>query len=123
VNPIRFVLALALAGSASPTPLLTPNPRMGFSPLRVHLVAELKGGEESEKWYCPGVEWTWPDGTHSSEESDCPEWDKRDDYFPRRWSKDVVFPEGEWPVTVEWSKAGRLLARAETKVSVLGGGQ
>lgn len=120
-----LVLALTLAGAASPTPLLNPHPRMGFGPLRVHLVAELVGGDESERFYCPALTWTWPDGTHAYEESDCPPFDKREGEFPRIWSKDKVFgesPEDGWLVTVEWSKAGRTLTKAETKVKVIGSG-
>lgn len=46
----------------------------GCSP--VLFTAEISGPED-EGWYCPRVEWTWPDGTTSSTESDCPPYEAR----------------------------------------------
>jgi hypothetical protein len=46
----------------------------GCAPVR--LTAEIRGPED-EKWYCPRVDWVWPDGTTSSTESDCPPFERR----------------------------------------------
>jgi hypothetical protein len=43
----------------------------------VHLTAEITG-PEIETWYCPRVEWTWPNETTSAAESDCPPFEARD---------------------------------------------
>src|SRR5262245_9533523 len=70
------LLALASAGTAAdgkkPRLDLRASPRIVFSPARVLLTAELVGGEPTEDYHCPGVDWDWGDGTHSFHEEDCP---------------------------------------------------
>lgn len=81
------------------------------------LTAEIRG-PETEEWYCPAVEWTFPDGTRASEESDCAPFADRDD-FPRRWSRRVCAPAhpngGSWTVGVRLSRSGHTIARAEVE--------
>ena len=79
----------------------------------VLLVAEIRG-PEVESWYCPRLEWEFPDGTRATEESDCPPFDQREE-FPRFWSRRVcspATPQGvdEWTVGVTLSRAGHVLA-------------
>lgn len=64
--------------------VLHVSPKMHLAPIEVFIVAELVGGDPLEALYCPNVVWTWPDTTESSEEGDCPPWDRRED-FPRFW--------------------------------------
>lgn len=42
----------------------------------VLLMVEIKG-PETEEWYCPKIEWEFPNGTIATEESDCPTFEKR----------------------------------------------
>jgi hypothetical protein len=74
------VLVLACAGASiageSPKPKkpqldLRASPRVAFSPVEVLITGQLKGGDDLEEYYCPGLEWEWGDGTRSSHESDC----------------------------------------------------
>ncbi len=44
----------------------------------VLMTAEITG-VESEEWYCPKVEWEFPNGTRATEESDCPPFEKRNE--------------------------------------------
>jgi hypothetical protein len=44
---------------------------MAFSPVTVFLTAEFTGGEDSEDFYCPEIEWDWSDGGKSVHEADC----------------------------------------------------
>lgn len=40
------------------------------------MTAEIKGVED-EQWYCPKIEWEFPDGTSATEESDCAPFEQR----------------------------------------------
>lgn len=77
------VLFLAFFLLAKPTLALRAAPIMGLAPLEVLLTAELKGGEDSEEFYCLKSEWQWPDGTRSSQQSDCLPYDGT---IERRWT-------------------------------------
>jgi hypothetical protein len=125
-------MATATCGSApayagrlrSPTPTLRAAPRMGFAPLQTHVMARLDGGDETEEWYCPALEWSLKgvEGTTALRESDCPAFDKRDDY-PRSWSRDYTLPAGEWTVVVRFMHGTKVVGVAEAEVHVLGGEQ
>ena len=76
------VLVIALAGGLMfgvpasakpkrPTLGVRVSPRMAFSPVGVIATAELTGGEDSEDFYCLGIEWDWGDGSKSLQDSDC----------------------------------------------------
>lgn len=87
--------------------------RAGQPGAAVEIRAEIVG-ELTEAWYCPEVTFIWPDSTVSKQESDCVVWE--DAYLEgakpeMRWKQGRVFPPGDWPVTVELKKAGRLVAR------------
>jgi hypothetical protein len=65
---------LAWAGDAAtgrPHLDLRATPRVAFSPVEVVVIGELKGGQDSEEFYCPGLVWDWGDGSRSAHESDC----------------------------------------------------
>lgn len=101
-TPLSRLLALAVAGglilgvpaSAKPKkPSLgvRVSPRMAFSPVGVIAMAELTGGEDTEDFYCLGIEWNWDDGSRSVQDSDC------EPYQPgtkieRRFSSEHYYP-------------------------------
>ena len=116
---VTLALFMLLA-APDPRPGLRVSPKTGFAPLRIMLTAELRGGEETEKFYCPRVEWEWPDGTRSAEESDCPEFERRDDY-PRSWRREILSEAGALTFTVRFYKGDRLLSKVSETVSVLEG--
>ena len=62
-------------------------------------------GPETEKYYCPEIVWVWPNGTRSSEESDCEPFDARE-HYPRRFTRRVVAPAShhDYVVCVELRK-------------------
>jgi hypothetical protein len=81
---LTITLALVLAGSGLP-PLAAKDmkpkkpklearalPAMGMVPVEILLVMDLKGGDDLEDFYCPGIEIDWDDGGKSAQESDCP---------------------------------------------------
>jgi hypothetical protein len=51
---------------------LKAKPPIAFSPAKVVVTAELKGGSDTdEELYCPSLEWDWGDGTKSESNADC----------------------------------------------------
>jgi len=85
------LVAIALLLAAEPTRpvlVLRAAPRMSIANLsigcsQVLLTAEIQGPEDAA-WYCPRAEWTWPDGTTSATESDCPPFEARWECQPAR---------------------------------------
>jgi hypothetical protein len=131
---IAFVVALAL-GLASPAlpedkkpddakkakkPALEVRitPRFSFSPANVLFTAELTGGEDSEEFHCPELEWEWDDGGKSGGESDC------DPYvagakIERRFTANHLYKTaGIYLARVTLRKASRTIAMQTIKVTV-----
>ena len=51
---------------------LKASPNVGFSPARIVLTAEVKGGpNDAEDLYCASIEWVWGDDTKSESKADC----------------------------------------------------
>lgn len=105
------------------------RPLFPSSPAEMTFTAELKGGEDSEDFYCPAVEWEWGDdermgggmGTKSVEESDC------EPYQPgativRRFEKEHRFSVwGNYRVQLTLRKGSRVIARQSKMVNVKAG--
>jgi hypothetical protein len=55
-----------------PSLSLRATPPVGFTPLRVRFIAQLRGGDNDHPdYYCPSVVWDWGDGTRSESSIDC----------------------------------------------------
>jgi hypothetical protein len=97
-------------------------PALGVAPLDVLVVLDLKGGDEIEELYCPEVEFNWADGSKSVQESDCPPFVPGQTTLTRRFSARHTFRGGgEFNVRVRLRRADKIVASAETRVSVRGG--
>ena len=60
------------ADDKRPSLSLKATPPLGFSPLKVRAVVEVRGGaDDNVDFYCAGTEWDWGDGTVSENSSDC----------------------------------------------------
>ena len=80
------------AADKKPSLSLKATPPAGFAPLRVHLVAEIKGGPDNyAEFYCPTVEWDWDDGTVPENHADCDPYDEPRSSITRRFSADHAF--------------------------------
>lgn len=97
----RSALAIALiailspptaAQNKKPSLSLRANPPVGFSPLRVVVTAELKGGaDDYEDFYCPSVEWEWGDDTKSETTADCDPYEAGKSEIKRRYVQEHIF--------------------------------
>ena len=95
---------------------LRAAPRTSIAPpggiTSILLTAEIVG-PETEKYYCPEVVWVWPNGTRSSQESDCEPFVERIDY-PRRFTRRIgarAYPR-DYVVCVELRKGGEAIDRS-----------
>ena len=122
-----LALLLLLAAPAKPKVELKPSPQMAMlgvgprSAATVRFRLSVKDGG-NEDYYCPRLEWEWEDGTYSSEESDCPSFDKAQPQdHDRSWTRSRQFWEpGNHTVKVRLYKAERLIRTIDAKVEITG---
>ena len=80
------------AQNKKPSISLKATPPVGFSPLRVVVTAELKGGaSDFEDFYCASVEWDWGDGTKSETKADCDPYEAGKSEIKRRYVMEHTF--------------------------------
>jgi hypothetical protein len=136
-----FVLAIAVGVSASasapageeavgqnkkPSISLKANPPVGFTPLRVVVTAELKGGNNDfEDFYCASVEWDWGDDTKSETKADCDPYEAGKSEIKRRYVAEHTFrsqgldPSGNQAQTIQY----RVRFMLKQKNRTVGSGQ
>ena len=106
------------------------SPQAGFSPLRIVLTAELKGGDNDyQEFYCPTVEWIWGDDTRAQTTGDCDPYEAGKSEIRRRYTVSRVFNiSGEYRVEFRLKQkdkyvgSGSILVRVQPGVRDGGGG-
>ena len=101
---IRSVSAIACAGviagaavqaaqeKKKPSITVRASPSAGFSPLKVFLTAEIKGGNDDfADFYCPTIEWVWGDDTRAESTADCEPYEAGKSEIRRRYTVTRVF--------------------------------
>jgi len=123
------------AGTQNKKPSITvkANPPVGFSPLRVVLTAELKGGaNDYEDFYCASVEWDWGDDTRSENKADCEPYEPGKSEIKRRYAADHTFrnpsidmtaPNGPLQFRVKFllKQKNKVVGSGQTTVELRGG--
>jgi len=128
------VLVVALTtGSASgaqrggddkkPSLSLRATPPVGFSPLRVRFVVDVRGGSDDyEDFYCPSIEWDWGDGTVSGNSEDCDPFQAGKSVIKRRYATEHVFRQaGTWQVFFRLKQRDRVIAASSSNIQVRAG--
>jgi len=117
--PLAYGVARA-EEDKKPSLSLKANPPVGFSPLRVRLVVELKGGaDDYVDFYCPGVEWVWGDGTESESSEDCDPYTAGVSSIKRRWSTEHVFRQaGNYRVAFRLKQNNKVVGTSSANVQV-----
>ena len=129
VSALFVVLAVASGGTSSaqrggddrkPSLSLKANPPVGFSPLRVRLVVDLKNGaNDYQDYYCPAVQWDWGDGTVSENSEDCDPYQAGKSEIRRRCSVEHVFRQaGTYQVFFRLKQRDRVIAAISANVEV-----
>jgi len=78
-----------------PSVTLKATPPLGFAPLKVRVVADIKGGaNDYADFYCASIEWDWADGTTSEKSEDCDPYEAGKSTIERRLSAEHTFRQG-----------------------------
>jgi len=133
--PISPVIALALAACVS-GPLLAgqderkdvkkaslslkASPTIVFSPARVVVTAEIKGGaDDGEELYCPGLEWDWGDGTRSESNVDCEPFEPGKSAIQRRFTTSHTYQmSGNYRVQLRLKRGSKTLLGGHVSLQV-----
>jgi hypothetical protein len=123
------LLALAFLGARAalaadggkPRLNLRASPRVALTPVSVLTFAELVGGDLSEEYHCPRLEWDWGDGTRSERESDCEPYDGITPLERRYSARHVYRSPGQYDIRLTLRRASRVVAIGTTAVAVHGG--
>ena len=130
---LTAVLAVLFSGSASyaqrdndgkkPSLSLKANPPVGFSPLRVRLGVDVRGGaDDYADFYCPTVEWEWGDDLVSSSSEDCEPYQAGKSVIKRRYTVEHVFRySGNYRVIFRLKQKDRIIASTTADVQVRAG--
>lgn len=133
-RPLAALLALALLGGGAvsvsgaerqeqgkkPSVSLRATPPMAFSPARVRVTADIRGGaDDYEEFYCPTIEWEWGDGTISENTEDCEPYEAGKSTIRRRFSAEHVYRQaGNYRVVFKIKRKDKTVAAANASVQV-----
>ena len=107
-----------------PSLSLRVTPPVGFSPLRVRVVAEIRdGSDDYADFYCAGIEWEWGDGTVSESASDCEPYEAGKSTIRRTYSADHVYRQaGQFRVVFKLKQKTRQVATVSSNIQVRSSG-
>ena len=105
---------------SKPSITVKSTPLVGFSPFRVVVTAELRGGDDDyQDFYCATVEWDWGDDTRSQAGADCEPYEPGKSAIKRRFTIDHVFhTAGDYRVEFRLKQKNKVVARGATEVKV-----
>jgi hypothetical protein len=106
-----------------PSLSLKATPPLGFSPLRVRVVVDVRGGaSDYADFYCPKIEWDWGDGTISENSEDCEPYEAGRSEIRRRFSAEHVFRQsGAYRVMFRLKQKNKVVASSSSNVQVRSG--
>lgn len=117
---IAGTLATANQEKKKPSISVRASPAAGFSPLRVSLSAEIKGGDNDfADFYCPTIEWVWGDDTRAESTSDCDPYEAGRSEIRRRYSMSRIFQTaGNYKVEFRLKQKDKVVGAGSTTVQV-----
>ena len=127
---LALILALGVAVHAQkggedkkPSLSLKATPPVGFSPLKVRLSVDVKGGaDDSVDFYCPNIEWEWGDDLRSESSEDCPPYEAGKSTIARHYSTEHTYRyEGNYTARFRMKQGKRVVATTTVNVQVRGG--
>jgi hypothetical protein len=113
-------VAAAAADKGKPNISVKASPVIAFSPARVVVTADLKGGaNDYQDFYCPSIEWEWGDGTISEQSTDCDPYEAGKSEIKRHFTASKVFQfSGEYRVQFRIKKKDKTIAVAGADVKI-----
>jgi hypothetical protein len=99
---------------------LKASPAIVFSPARVVVSAELKGGaDDSGELYCPSLEWDWGDGTRSESNTDCEPFEAGKSTIQRRFTASHTFNiAGNYRVQLRLKRGSKTVLGGHVSIQV-----
>ena len=99
------------------------TPPIGFSPLRVRVQVDLRGGtDDFADFYCAKVEWDWADGTVSESSEDCPPYEAGKSTIQRRFTADHTYRQsGSYQIYFRLKQKDRVVGTGSGTVQVRAG--
>lgn len=90
---------------------LKVTPLIAFSPAKITVRAELKGGDtDYEPFYCPTIVWDWDDGTSSENTADCSPYEPKQSEIRRFYSSAHTYQmAGRYTVRFRMKKGDRVV--------------
>jgi hypothetical protein len=119
VSPTR--LALAQRNDDKKVSLsLKATPPAGFSPLKVRVTADVRGGsDDNADYYCPTIEWEWGDGLTSESSEDCTPYEAGKSTIQRHYSAEHTYrDEGTFSARFKVKQGKRQVASTSVNVQV-----
>ena len=106
-----------------PSLSLRANPPVGFSPLRVRVGVDVRGGaDDYMDFYCPTIEWDWGDGTVSEASADCDPYQAGKSTIQRRWTADHVYRQsGNYKLVFRMKQKNKTIAAGSANIQVRAG--
>lgn len=106
-----------------PSVALKATPPVGFAPLKVRAVVDIKGGaDDYADFYCATIEWDWADGTMSGKGEDCDPYEPGKSAIQRRFTAEHTFKQsGEFDVAFRLKQKNRVVAMVKAIVRVRSG--
>ena len=106
-----------------PSLSLKATPPLGFSPLRVRVVVDVRGGtNDYADFYCAATEWDWGDGTVSEMSSDCDPYEAGKSAIRRRYTAEHIFRQaGGYKMVFRLKQKTKIVAAANATIQVRAG--
>lgn len=105
---------------AKPTINVKASPLVAFSPARMVLTADLKGGaDDYEAFYCATVEWDWGDDTRTESKTDCEPYEAGRSTITRHFTADHTYNiGGDYRAEFRLKQKNKIVGRGSTDVKV-----
>ena len=103
-----------------PSLTIRTAPAISFSPARVVITAELRGGAPDDpELYCPEIEWDWGDGTRSESTENCEPYEDGKSTVKRRWTITHTFEtQGMYRVQLRLKRGTKTIVAGNNTVQV-----
>jgi hypothetical protein len=103
-----------------PSLSLRATPPVGFTPLRVRFVVNLRGGDDDyADYYCAAVEWDWGDGTKSESSMDCEPFVAGKSRIQRRYTAEHTYRNsGGFRMRFRLLQGDEIVENTETRIQV-----
>jgi hypothetical protein len=123
LSPGSIVNAQRENEEKKPSVSLKATPPVGFSPLRVRVTVDLRGGpDDYADLYCPAVQWEWGDDVTSENSEDCDPYQAGKSSIKRHYSAQHIYRQaGGYKITFRLKQRDRVIAAGTANIQVRAG--